>query len=512
MGQKNVFAQDIAERGNHALVADGEAVCTFLTFNKDGELRKCGMPMRLALTLKDRKYDLRFPVLVGIVNTPSISADGELLDQPGFDAATGILYDPLDVVFPRVPDIPTKSEITAALGRILTLLHTLDKDFVAPEDKGVALSTIMTAIARRGLDHAPLHGADAPVAGSGKSLIFEIASILATGHGAVVMAQGETKEEFEKRLGTVLMRGDQLIVIDNCDHPLEGETLNQCLTQRLLQVRVLGKSEMPWVQTAAMVGANGNNLTPKGDLVRRSLVGRLDPKCARPELRQYNFDPEAFAYAERPRLVADILVLLKAYHNAGRPNPPSELQSFKHWSNTIRGCICWLAESYPDANLADPCKTMERVRKTDPVLGQLRAVWAAWFGAFGEAKKTTAEAVATAEATQSRIVELNDPSSLNGKKTVTERILINPALRDAFLSVAGKSGKIEIGALGRWVGKYAERQVDLDHGSSFTLMRAGMLDGNQQWQVLRTAAHAKPARPAAERPEPPDPDDPDYPF
>jgi hypothetical protein len=45
-------------------------------------------------------------------------------------------------------------EITAALGRILTLLHTLNKDFVAPEDKGVALSTIMTAIARRGLDHA----------------------------------------------------------------------------------------------------------------------------------------------------------------------------------------------------------------------------------------------------------------------------------------------------------------------------------------------------------------------
>jgi hypothetical protein len=159
---------------------------------------------------------------------------------------------------------------------------------------------------------------------------------------------------------------------------------------------------------------------------------------------------------------------------------------------------------------------MERVRKTDPVLGQLRAVWAAWLGAFGEAKKTTAEAVAAAEATQSRIVELNDPSSLLGvKKTVTERILINPALRDAFLSVAGKGGKIEISALGRWIGKYAERQVDLDDGSSFTLMRAGMLDGNQQWQVLRTPAHAKPAEPAAERREPPDsddPDDPDDPF
>ena len=255
--EKTIIAQAIRERGNHGLVEDAEAVADFFRPDEEGELKPCGLPMRLTLTLKDRKDKLRFPVLVGVCNTPSISIKGELLDQPGFNPRTGILYDPLDVVFPRIPDPPAKSDITAAFDRVLTLLHTLDRDFVNAEDKGVALSTIMTPIARRGLNHAPLHGMDAPVAGSGKSLIFEIASILATGHGAVVMAQGETQEEFEKRLGTVLMRGDQLIVIDNCDNPLEGQTLNQCITQPLVQCRILGKSEMPWVQTAAMVGANG---------------------------------------------------------------------------------------------------------------------------------------------------------------------------------------------------------------------------------------------------------------
>jgi putative DNA primase/helicase len=337
----------------------------------------------------------------------------------------------------------------------------------------------MTAIARRGLDHAPLHGMDAPVAGSGKSLIFEIASILATGHEAVVMAQGETQEEFEKRLGTVLMRGDQLIVIDNCDNPLEGQTLNQCITQPLVQCRILGKSEMPWVQTAAMVGANGNNLLLVGDVVRRSIVGRLDPKCARPETRQYNFDPIAYAYENRPQLVVDILTLLKAYHNAGCPVRPPALQSFVHWSNTVRACIIWLGKAYRDAKLDDPCKTIDRVRSNDPVLGQMRTILAAWYTSFAEQKKTAAEAVAAAEATMLRLVEMD------GGKAGTERFQTNPSLRDALLSVAGKSGGVEISALGRWLGRHAGRQVDFDDGSSITLAFAGLRDGNRQWQAIR---------------------------
>ena len=486
--EKTIIAQAIGERGNHGLVEDAEAVADFFRPDEEGELKPCGLPMRLTLTLKDRKDKLRFPVLVGICNTPSISIKGELLDEPGFNPRTGILYDPLDVVFPRIPDLPVKSDITAAFDRVLTLLHTLDRDFVKPEDKGVALSTIMTPIARRGLNHAPLHGMDAPVAGSGKSLIFEIASILATGHGAVVMAQGETQEEFEKRLGTVLMRGDQLIVIDNCDNPLEGQTLNQCITQPLVQCRILGKSEMPWVQTAAMVGANGNNLLLKGDMVRRSIVGRLDPKCARPETRQYNFDPIAYAHENRPQLVVDILTLLKAYHNAGCPDRPPELQSFVHWSNTVRACIIWLGKAYPDAKLDDPCKTMDRVRGADPVLGQMRTVLAAWHGMFASEKKTSGDAVAAANATKQRVVELESG------KTVTERFYLNPALRDALLSVAGRNGRIDISTLGRWLGKHAGRQVDFDDGSFQTLTFAGLRDGNRQWQAVKTAAD-QPAKP-----------------
>jgi hypothetical protein len=60
-----------------------------------------------------------------------------------------------------------------------------------------------------------MHGFDAPVAGAGKSKLVDIASILARGCEAGVIAQGEDREEAEKRLSTLLMRGDPIIAIDN---------------------------------------------------------------------------------------------------------------------------------------------------------------------------------------------------------------------------------------------------------------------------------------------------------
>jgi putative DNA primase/helicase len=74
----------------------------------------------------------------------------------------------------------------------------------------VALSLIFTGIARRGLPHAPLHGFDAPVAGSGKSMLVDIACILATGHEAGVIAQGENREEAEKRLSSTSHDGSSV--------------------------------------------------------------------------------------------------------------------------------------------------------------------------------------------------------------------------------------------------------------------------------------------------------------
>ena len=243
---EEVVSQVIETRGDYALIEDADMVAKFVRFDEKGERRPCPPPMALIRTLKDRKLRLRLPALSGIVNCPSITADGQLLDQPGYDPATGMLYDPLGVAFPPVPDFPDRAEAEAAMERVLTLLHTFD--FESDDDKAVALSLILSAIARRGLPFVPLHGFDAPVAGSGKSMLVDIASILATGHKAGVTAYGDP-EEGEKRLSSMFLRGDPIIALDNCEAPLEGVLLNQALTQPQVELRILGQSKMVSAQT-----------------------------------------------------------------------------------------------------------------------------------------------------------------------------------------------------------------------------------------------------------------------
>ena len=123
---EEVVGQVIETRGDYALLEDAEAVAKFVRLNEKGVPRPCPAPMALIHTLKDRKLRLRLPTLSGIVNCPSITIDGRVLDKPGYDPATGVLYDPLGVSFPPVPDFPDRAQAEAAMNALLSLLHTFD--------------------------------------------------------------------------------------------------------------------------------------------------------------------------------------------------------------------------------------------------------------------------------------------------------------------------------------------------------------------------------------------------
>jgi hypothetical protein len=193
---------------------------------------------------------------------------------------------------------PTRADAEAARDRLLQLYHTFD--FTGEADRAVAMSLVLTRLARIGMATAPLHAFDAPVAGSGKSMIVDIACILATGERAIVFAQGETREEFEKRLAVQLMAGRQIVALDNITQDLDGDLLNQSVTQESVDLRILGESKKTTVRNSAVNTATGNNLKVFGDLTRRTIIGRLDPKTDRPELLQFNYDPIVDARLNRP--------------------------------------------------------------------------------------------------------------------------------------------------------------------------------------------------------------------
>jgi hypothetical protein len=51
-----------------------------------------------------------------------LGPDGTVLDNPGFDLQTGILFDARGANFPAIPAAPTKAEASAALGELKLLI------------------------------------------------------------------------------------------------------------------------------------------------------------------------------------------------------------------------------------------------------------------------------------------------------------------------------------------------------------------------------------------------------
>ena len=288
-----------------------------------------------------------------------------------------MLFNSRGVEFPTVPDKPSYEDAKAALRTLEDLIGTFP--FVSETDKSVALSGILTACVRRTLRAAPIHGYTAPLPGSGKSKLVDIASVIATGREAGVIAQGATEEELEKRLSAALLAGDFMIAIDNCEAPLGGTFLCQVCTQINVKPRILGHSKIPSVSSNAFITATGNNLAFIGDATRRALLCSLDPKEERPELREFAFDSVEMAKAGRGKYVMAALAILRAFFVAGRPRQKTPLGSFEEWSSTVRDALLWL--EHPD-----PVESMEAIRENDPRRDELQTVIAQWQWALGASK------------------------------------------------------------------------------------------------------------------------------
>ena len=333
--------QVIVEVGEYALA---ERLATAATFQKwdgrkrgGGGLKRVDPPKDVVKTLVERGYSLKLPVLVGVVNCPQFIVDGRILDQPGYDAQTGMFFDPRGATFLAVAESPTLGGRHSGEGPAAAALphlrfqerHGSSRGDVARPDQAGAAGDGDGALARLRRSRG----------GSGKSMIVDIAAILATGETAPVFAQGHDLEEFEKRLSVQLMAGRQIIAIDNINNELDGDLLNQSLTQLRIDLRILGLSKKVTVRCSTVITATGNNLKLVGDLTRRAVIGRLDPETDRPEIRQFDYDPLVDARENRAELVAAALTILKAYCVAGMPGRPPRLQGFGEWSDLVRGAL-----------------------------------------------------------------------------------------------------------------------------------------------------------------------------
>ena len=454
-GGKQTMARRLIEVTAYYLVEAMTRSADFQRFDaRSGGLKSVDCPRAIADTYRARVGQWGLPVLTGAINAPTLRSDGSILHSPGYDASTGLLYDPDDIAYPTVPINPSQDDARAALAIFLALLGEFP--FVSGADQSVALSGILTTLLRRSLPTAPLHGFDAPAPGSGKSMLVSICSMIASGHPAPVIAQGKTEEEMEKRLGAALIAGDALISIDNCESPLGGELLCQALTQPMLKVRFLGQSVNADVPTNAAMFATGNNLTLVGDITRRAIRCSLDPGVERPELREFKTVPLALIQMDRAKYVIAGLTILRAYHVAGRPEQRPPLGGFEDWSRWVRDSLIWLGE-------ADPCGTIENIRASDPKREEMTMVFEGWSRLF-----------------QDRSVTARDVIKAAIEQKGEFREFIHADFRESLLAVAGTGGIVSTRRLGKWLGANKNRVVGGNR-----LVQAGLINGIQNWRLER---------------------------
>src|SRR5829696_8478332 len=323
-----------------------------------------------------------FPELVGITQSPALRPSGTVLDKPGYDKETGLIYVPEENVEIQVPLEPTEADVR----RSVELLQELYVDFPFVDESSLAnmLALTITPVIRPAYPGpTPLAVIDKPTMGTGASLLSEVVCAIATAQPAAMMSPPDNDEETRKQSTSVLRTGRPIIVVDNLGSELRNASWARVLTSTTWEDRILGHSKVATLPQRSTWVATGNNVKIGGDLPRRCYWIRMDAKMAKP----WDRSPEEFKHpdllgwvsATRGELLGAILTLGRNWFSVGKPRwtgrPPG---SFEGWARTVGGI---LESAGIQGFLGNASEMLDR---TSTTISEWEAFLAAWHDTFGE--------------------------------------------------------------------------------------------------------------------------------
>ncbi len=319
--------------------------------------------------------------LEGVVECPVLRPDGTVLQESGYDSATGLLYLPSQE-FPTIGATPRLSDARAAARELLDLVA--DFPFAGDAHRTAWLAAAITPLARYAFaGPAPLNLFDKNVPGAGGSMLADIVGEIVSGRPMPRMSQAPNDEEERKRITALALSGVDLVLIDNVAGAFGTPSLDAALTGEEWRDRGLGGLSLHCLPLAITFYATGNNVQLAGDIVRRCLHCRLESPEERPEERaDFRYpDLRGHVRANRGRYVAALLTVLRAYTAAGRPAMNlAPWGSFEGWSKLVRAALVW-------CGLPDPGETRRALKAEADVaaaaLGDLIDGWADVAKQFG---------------------------------------------------------------------------------------------------------------------------------
>ena len=302
--------------------------------------------VRQVLSLGERR---RLKRLSAVITAPTLRSDGSVLDKPGYDEKTQLLFDAGGVEPPPIPLTPSPWAAKRALDDLMEPFRFFP--FSDPGASGACLAALLTASIRSALPTAPAFAIDAPVQGSGKTLLASAIAALATGRAPEIF---------------------------------DSAALAAQLTAPQFSDRILGKNESGSFPNRMLTLLTGNNLALAGDLARRVIVCRIDPRTDAPFARRFEVDPLQQVVRTRMHLVACALTLIRAAMSSDDPPAAGRMASFEHWDDLVRQTVCWVGRRLAPGAYGDPMDLVHTAQASDPEQEGLHALLDALRTLFGD--------------------------------------------------------------------------------------------------------------------------------
>lgn len=301
----------------------------------DGRAKRCVPtdPSAKCLTALLESQNHKFlPEIEAIVRQPILQEDGKIDLQRGYHPKTRLYcsYDPEKY---QLEEKPFLGDALKALAELRKLLEEFQ--FEDSSDESAALCAMLTASVRSLLPFAPMFLIKAHQPGTGKGVLSELIFLMATAEKPSPIAFPKDSAECEKLLLAELLKAPSVLFFDNLTSDLyPHKYLCSAITSETLTGRVLGESRTATVGTKTLILANGNNVTPVGDMTRRVVPICIDTKEEIPASRIFK-NPNLLQQVRESRehYVSCALTIISAWINTGKPHTECpNLNSFEKWS------------------------------------------------------------------------------------------------------------------------------------------------------------------------------------
>lgn len=282
-----------------------------------------------------------FRNLKGIGPWPMIDKQGQLLASNGYHASAERIITVPPSYRLDIPAQPSADELRWAID---LLQNDLFVDFPFSDQASRANSiaaTLQLFCCELIQPPYPLHFIQAPVAGTGKSLLVKVIGTILFGKEPSAMTLGENDAEIRKRISSQLFALSSYIFLDNLPPRVESNSLAAALTTSVWNDRILGVSTMKSVDVSALWLATGNNVNFSGELARRLVLVELDPTEESPSTRTGFKHPNLMEWVQQQReaLIRACLILVRHWYASGQPKGKQAFGSYESYASVIGGIL-----------------------------------------------------------------------------------------------------------------------------------------------------------------------------